>query len=265
MLGLDVAGAPVRADTDPEDPRRAPLSLCLADGVENHPAHPFQVTAGPKRIVGQAVLPPHVLAPSPLEHQGHPDRRIVPLLAEEPGESLPHVVAAVDAGDGIDGVVPEVLLPGCPGDRLLACLAQRPVGEPRRVAEEKHGHPRILAQGALHLPGKPHVLQKRSEDHLRRRPRRLFVVGQLECRLHVCGQFAGGPADEVEQRLAEGGSGYSLVIDACHVRGLRHSGLCFPITDSPSRKDDEFEPLTAPAGTASWAAAGRSRRGAGGG
>ena len=66
VLGMHVSRAPVGADADPEDPRRAPLSLRLADRIQDDTPDPFQIPAGVERIVGQAVLLPTFSLPPPL-------------------------------------------------------------------------------------------------------------------------------------------------------------------------------------------------------
>jgi len=69
FLGYQVSAAAVAANRHAQKSRRAALTLCLVNRIENDFAHAFQVAVSAESDIGQGILPADVFASAAFEHQ----------------------------------------------------------------------------------------------------------------------------------------------------------------------------------------------------
>ena len=111
LLRQIVAVRAIAADAHAERARRAALPLRLPHGVQNALAHAFEIAVGAAQVIeraGQGILDVLVLAAAALEDQLDFDLVFFPLLEMNDRRLFAQIVAAVFAGERIDGVGPQL-------------------------------------------------------------------------------------------------------------------------------------------------------------
>ena len=142
-FGQVVAVGAIAADADADGARRAALALRLPDGVQDAFAHAFEVAVGAAQVIeraGHGILDVLVLAAAALEDQLDLDLVLFPLLEMNDRRFRAQIVAAVLAGERIDGVGPQFAAARGLRDGLLNRLldarsgSRRPACGPRTSA-----------------------------------------------------------------------------------------------------------------------------------
>ncbi len=154
FLRVHVTRGAVAADADADRAGRAALPLRLPDGVQDALAHAFEcpIGAAKMRQLGRhRILRVHVLAAAALENQLHLDVVALPLLEVDDRRARPEVVAAVLAGERIDGVRPQLAAPGRFGHRVLDLLLDPDLVHADRGLDLEGRHAGVLADRAFAL------------------------------------------------------------------------------------------------------------------
>ncbi len=162
FLRVRVAGRAVAADADADRAGTAALPLRLPDGVEDAlPDAVERAIGSPEmwKLDRHRVLGVGVLAAAALEDQLDLDVGLFPLIEMNDWRARPEVVARVLAGDGVDGVRPELAAARGFGDRLTDLLPHPDLVRAERDLHLEGGHPGVLADGAFAVGGEIDVLR----------------------------------------------------------------------------------------------------------
>ncbi len=206
QLGVVIAGGAVAADADADGTGRAAQALGLPHGVQDALAHAFQVAVGAAQMLeraGYGVLGVHVLAPAALQDQPHFDVRFFPLFKVNDGRSGAEIVAAVLAGERIDGIRPQLAALGRFGHGLENLLLHQDLIHGCRRLDFKRQHAGVLADGPFVLTCHVDVLADDGQ-RLAGLGRGLFGLQRSGHRLaHVRGQIGGSLNNEFQHAFAE--------------------------------------------------------------
>src|SRR5258708_18713370 len=182
------------------------MPLRLTDRVQNAIADAFQGSARLAHVVqigGQGILDVLDLAAAALEDQLYFDLLFFPLLEVNHGCFRAQVVAAVLAGQRIDGIRAQLAALGGFGHRFPDGLLHLDLIHPHRSVDHKGGHAGVLADGPLILL---RHIDIRGNDVQRLRGLRVGSF-RAQCVLHrfahVRWQVGGGLGDEFDEALYE--------------------------------------------------------------
>ena len=146
-----VAVRAIAADAHADGARRAALSLRLPHGVQDALAHAFEIAVGAAQVIeraGHGILDVLVLAAAALEDQLDLNLILFPLLEMNDRRFFAQIVAAVFAGERIDGIGPQFAAARGFRDGLLNRLLDANLVHADGRVDEERRHAGVLANGA---------------------------------------------------------------------------------------------------------------------